>query len=151
KLVLAGQVYPFSYHRMYFESEVRPLIEARNSNVEFIEPPTFAEKVELLRCAKALLVTSLIAETSSLVSMEAGACGTPVVAFRSGALPEVVEHGRTGFLVADIPGMVRALREIEALDPAVCRREAEQRFSAATMISRYFDLYHQIAARAVHV
>ncbi|HEY3566427.1 MAG TPA: glycosyltransferase family 4 protein, partial [Thermoanaerobaculia bacterium] len=72
-------------------------------------------------------------------------------AFRTGALPEIVDHGRTGFLVSDVPGMAQALREVEALDSAVCRAEAERRFSAETMISRYFDLYRQIAARTVHV
>jgi glycosyltransferase involved in cell wall biosynthesis len=144
KLVLAGQIYPFSYHRMYFESEVRPLLEARNSNVEFVEPPTFAEKVELLRCAKALLVTSLIAETSSLVSMEAGACGTPVVAFRTGALPEVVQHGHTGFTVRSLDDMVAAIRDVGDIWPDECRHRVETRFSSKAMADGYERLYRRV-------
>jgi len=144
KLLLVGQVYPFSYHRMYFESEVRPLLEARNSNVEFVELPSFAEKVELLRCAKALLVTSLIAETSSLVAIEAGACGTPVVAFRNGALPEVVQHGHTGFTVRSLDDMVAAIRDVGDIWPEECRHRIETKFSSKAMADSYELLYRQL-------
>ena len=144
KLVLAGQVYPFSYHRMYFENEVKPLLEARNSNAEFIGLPTFKEKVELLRRAKALLVTSLIAETSSLVAMEAGACGTPVVAFRNGALPEVVQHGHTGFTVRSVDNMVAAIRDVKDIWPDECRHFVESRFSSKAMADGYGMLYRRV-------
>jgi glycosyltransferase involved in cell wall biosynthesis len=144
KLVLAGQVYPFSYHKMYFEREVKPLLEARNSNVEFIELPTFEEKVDLMRCAKALLVTSLVAETSSLVAMEAGACGTPVVAFRNGALPEIVQHGHTGFTVRTLDDMAAAIHDVGTLWPEECRHHVESRFSSKTMSDGYENLYRSV-------
>jgi glycosyltransferase involved in cell wall biosynthesis len=144
KLVLAGQVYPFSYHKMYFENEVKPLIEGRNSNVEFIELPTFEEKVDLLRCAKALLVTSLIPETSSLVAMEAGACGTPVVAFRNGALSEVVQHGYTGFTVRSLDDMVAAIRDVGDIWPDECRHNVETKFSSKAMADGYERLYRRV-------
>jgi glycosyltransferase involved in cell wall biosynthesis len=147
-LLLAGEVFPYEEHRRYFREEIAPRLGPR---ARFLGPVGLARKRRLLAAARCLIVPSRIAETSSLVAMEALACGTPVVAFRAGALPEIVEPGRTGFLVSDVPEMARALREVEALDPAVCREEAEQRFSAETMISRYFDLYRQIAARPVHV
>ncbi len=147
-LVLAGEVFPYEDHRRYFREEIEPRL---GPGARFLGPLGLARKRRLLAAARCLIVPSRIAETSSLVSMEALACGTPVVAFRAGALPEIVEHGRTGFLVSDVPEMVRALREVAALDPAVCRAEAERRFSAEAMISRYFDLYRQIAARTVHV
>ena len=137
KLVLAGQVYPFSYHKMYFEKEVKPLLEARDSNVVFVELPTFEEKHELLRCAKALLVTSLAAETSSLVALEAGACGTPVVAFRSGALPEIVEHGHSGFTVRTLSEMAAAIHDVNEIWPDECRHRVEVKFSAKAMADGY--------------
>jgi glycosyltransferase involved in cell wall biosynthesis len=147
-LILAGEVSPYENHRRYFREEIEPRL---GEKARFLGPLGLARKRRLLAAARCLVVSSRIAETSSLVSMEALACGTPVVAFRAGALPEIVEHGRTGFLVSDVPGMARALREVEALDPAACRREAERRFSAETMIARYLDLYQQIVRQAVHV
>jgi glycosyltransferase involved in cell wall biosynthesis len=144
RLVLAGQVYPFSYHRLYFENEVKPLLDAPNSNVEFVELPNFEKKVELLRCAKALLVTSLAAETSSLVALEAGACGTPVIAFRNGALPEVVEQGHTGFTVRTLDAMVAAIKDAGEIWPDECRHRVETRFSSKAMADGYEELYAQV-------
>ena len=69
------------------------------------------------------------------------ACGTPVVAFRTGALPEIVDHGRTGFIVDDVDQMASALREVAVLDPEECRHAARSRFSAHTMSSTYLHLY----------
>ncbi|MFL6262459.1 MAG: glycosyltransferase family 4 protein [Thermoanaerobaculia bacterium] len=147
-LILAGEVFPYENHQRYFREKIEPRL---GKGARFLGPLGLARKRRLLAAARCLIVPSRIAETSSLVSMEALACGTPVVAFRAGALPEIVEHGRTGFLVSDVPEMARALREVEVLDPAACRREAERRFSAETMISRYLDLYHQLVRQAVHV
>jgi glycosyltransferase involved in cell wall biosynthesis len=144
KLVLAGQVYPFSYHRMYFDREVKPWVEAPNSQVRFVELPSFAEKVDLLQRAKALLVTSLVAETCSLVSLEAGACGTPVIAFRNGALSEVVSHGHSGFTVRTLDEMIAAIRDVGEIWPDECRHRIETRFSSKAMADGYEELYQQV-------
>ncbi len=144
RLVLAGQVYPFSYHRMYFEKEVRPLLDAAKSNVMFVETPTFEEKVKLLRCAKALLVTSLVAETCSLVALEAGACGTPVIAFRNGALPEVIEQGRTGFTVPTLDALDTAIRDAGEISPEECRHRVQTKFSSKAMADGYEKLYARL-------
>ena len=82
QLFLAGQVYPFSYHQQYFEREICPSL---GRGVSFVDSPFYNDIVALLRNARALLVTSTAEETSSLVAMEAMACGTPVVAMRRGA------------------------------------------------------------------
>ena len=81
--------------------------------------------------------------------MEAAACGTPVVAFRNGALPEVVEDGRTGFLVDDAAGMADAIRRADQIDPAVCRETARRRFSLERMAAAYLDRYRSLARATV--
>ncbi len=91
-----------------------------------------------------------MAETSSLVAMESLACGTPVVAFRIGALPEIVEEGRTGFIVRGVAGMARALLKVDRLDPLTCRRAAESRFSAQSMADRYLHLYDRLIRGSSH-
>lgn len=141
KLLVAGSVYPFTWHREYFEREVRPRIEAAGPMAEFIESPPFARKVELLGQARALLIPTLAPETSSLVAMEAMACGTPVVAFANGALPEVVVDGRTGFLVNDFDAMVNAVRRVDSIDRRECHARVEARFSASQMTDGYERLY----------
>ena len=96
RLVVAGRVHAFPSHQRYFDLEVAPFPDSKR---EFVGPVGLSEKVDLLARARCLLIPSLVAETSSLVAMEALASGTPDIAFRSGALPEIVEHGRTGFIV----------------------------------------------------
>ena len=142
-LVLAGKVYPFSYHQQYFRREIAPHLQKAES-VRLVEAPGAAKKIQLLSHAHALLVPSLADETSSLVVMEAAACGTPVVAFRRGALPEVVRHGVTGFLVDSVEEMAQAITRARQIKPAVCRRHAEQNFSAARMAEEYEQLYFRV-------
>ena len=145
-LVLAGQVYPFSYHQEYSRREIEPQITADGSSVRFVESPSFDEKVKLLQNARALLVTSLAPETSSLVAMEAMACGTPVIALRRGALPEVVEHGVSGFVVDDLSRIVAAVDDVEFIWPEACRSRVEEKFSATRMASDYEELYERVTA-----
>ena len=99
-----------------------------------------------MTAARCLLVPSTVAETSSLVAREALACGTPVIGFPNGALPETIDHGRTGFLVADVDEMAAAIRRAPSLDPQVCRRIARERFGLAPMTERYLTLYRRLAA-----
>jgi glycosyltransferase involved in cell wall biosynthesis len=143
-LVLAGLVYPFAYHRRYFAECVAPHIAAHR--VRWTEQPALPEKVELLRRARAVLIPSLVDETSSLVAMEAMACGTPAVAFRRGALAQLVRHGETGFLVETAEEMAAAVARVKEIDPAVCRRYAEARYSAERMADDYARLYGELAA-----
>jgi glycosyltransferase involved in cell wall biosynthesis len=137
-LLLAGQIFPYDSHLEYFAREIQPRLDRHR---RFLGPVGFARKKRLLTQATCLVIPSTVSETSSLVAMEAMACGTPVIAFRTGALPEVVDHGRTGFIVNDVDEMTEALREVAALDPEECRRVARSRFSAHTMSSTYLQLY----------
>lgn len=144
KLILAGAVYPFSWHRQYFDREVRPRLEQAGAMATFVESPSFEHKLDLLGNARAVLIPSLAPETSSLVAMEAMACGTPVVAFGNGALPEVVAHGTTGFIVNDAAGMESAIRAVAAIDPKRCRDHAEANFTASRMADGYQRLYRLV-------
>ncbi len=141
ELLLAGRVFPYETHREYFKNEIVPRLDNLR---RFVGPLRFGKKRRLLAQAKCLIIPSTVAETSSLVAMESFACGTPVVAFPSGALPEIVEDGRTGYLVADVKEMARSLLKIDELDPQACRRAAQSRFSATTMTARYMDLYDRL-------
>ena len=141
-LVIAGEVFGYEAHRRYFQDEVLPRLDARR---RFIGPVVLARKRRLLAAAQCLVVPSVVPETSSLVAREALACGTPVVGFRTGALPDAIEHGRTGFLVDTLEDMANAIRLSRDLDPDVCRAAARQRFSLEAMTGRYFDLYERLA------
>jgi glycosyltransferase involved in cell wall biosynthesis len=112
---------------------------------KFLGPLDEKTKFKLLRRARCLLQPSLAAETSSLVAMEALASGTPVVAYPSGALATLVEHGRTGFLVSDVEEMAEAIRRIGCINPAACLAAAAARFDLTRMISRYFEAYTALA------
>jgi glycosyltransferase involved in cell wall biosynthesis len=114
----------------------------------FIGPIGFARKRRLLTAARCLLLPSLVAETSSLVAREALACGTPVVAFPHGALPDTVEHGRTGFLVSDVETMAEAIEASRHLSPTLCRRTAEMRFSVERMTQAYIARYRSLTNAA---
>lgn len=144
-LLIAGEVYPYPAHTRYFAEAVRPHL---GPACRFLGPVGFARKRRLLSAARCLLVPSLAPETSSLVAREAAACGTPVIAFPHGALPETVDDGRTGFLVGDEAGMATAIARCDTIDPAVCRAVAATRFSDTAMIAAYLGLYGRLAGPA---
>ena len=140
-LLVAGEVFGYAAHESYFAREVMPRLDRRR---RFIGPIGFARKRRLLTAARCVLIPSLAPETSSLVAMEALACGTPVIAFAAGALPEIVEHGRTGFIVNDENEMADAIHAAAAIDPDTCRQTARARFSLERMSARYLALYRDL-------
>ncbi len=142
-LVLAGTVFEYPEHREYFNSKIAPRLSER---VRYLGAIGGERKSRLLAGARCLLIPSLVPETSSLVAMEAMASGTPVIAWRSGALPQIVTEGRTGFLIDEVVQMAHAITVAESIRPDVCRREAERRFSSEKMISEYFELYRSVTA-----
>jgi glycosyltransferase involved in cell wall biosynthesis len=144
-LIIGGQVFPYEAHERYFAEEIAPEL---GPGCRFAGPLDFARKRRLLAAARCVVVPSLAEETSSLVAMEALASGTPVVAFGRGALPEIVDHGRTGFIVEDLDGMALAIRDSVRLKPEDCRREAERRFSLDAMVESYLSLYRELTSRA---
>jgi glycosyltransferase involved in cell wall biosynthesis len=143
-LLLAGEIFPYAAHQEYFRRRIVPRLDHRR---EFIGPADFETKRRLLLSARCLLVPSTVQETSSLVAMEALAAGTPVIAFPSGALPEIVEHGRTGYLVSNAREMAKAIAAVDKLDPEECRRTALRRFAAEAMVERYVGAYSRIISQ----
>jgi glycosyltransferase involved in cell wall biosynthesis len=141
-LRIGGRIYRYETHERYFLTEVAPRLDDRR---RFLGALGFEQKRELLNKARCLLVPSLAAETSSLVAMEALACGAPVVAFANGALPDIVEHGRTGFLVGTVEEMAEAMHAAAFLDPEACRTAARRRFPLEAMISGYMDAYASLS------
>ena len=144
-LWIAGELFAHPEHVRYYNHSIVPLLDARR---RYLGPIGWDRKRRLLAAARCLLVPSIVPETSSLVAMEALACGTPVIAFRSGALPEIVTHGQTGWLVSDTEEMAQAMRDLDQLSPKACRREAELRFSARAMVQRYLQTYRRLCAPA---
>lgn len=145
-LVLAGQVYPFTYHQQFYNTKVRPHLGGLQPPICFLETPTLETKLRLLQNARALLVPSLVDETSSLVSMEAMACGTPVIAFNRGAVPEVVVNELTGFLVRDVDAMAEAVWRVGDINPHACRVHVEVNYAASRMADQYENLYERVLA-----
>lgn len=144
-LLLGGQVFGYAEHLRYFEQEVRPRLDGRR---RLLGPLGFRRKRRFLAAARCVVISSPAGETSSLVAREALAAGTPVVALDRGALGEVIEHGRTGFLVDDLPGMAEAMRAAGGLDPEACRQTARLRFSLDRMVRSYFAVYCALASQA---
>ena len=130
----------------YFRDTIRPMIDGHD--VELIGEINDAEKPDFLSGAIALLVPIDWPEPFGLVMIEAMACGTPVIAFNRGSVPEIVEHGVTGLIVEDEAEAVAAIRRVPSLSRAVVRRTFEQRFTAQRMAEDYLALYRRLAARA---
>jgi glycosyltransferase involved in cell wall biosynthesis len=142
-LLIAGQVYPYRAHLDYFDREVAPRLDRKR---RVIGPVQGVAKARLLGMARGLLAPFTAPETSSLVAMEAMSAGAPVIAFRSGALPAIVEHERTGFLVDDVGEMATAMSRASEIDPDICRATAAARFSQRRMIEDYFSAYRRMVA-----
>ena len=126
----------------YFEERVAPLFE--DPRVEFVGEINDAEKSEFLGEAGALLFPIDWPEPFGLVMIEAMACGTPVIAYPNGSAPEVIDEGRTGYLVRSPQEAAEAVERALRLDRAQCRRAFEQRFDVTRMAIDYMDLYNRL-------
>jgi glycosyltransferase involved in cell wall biosynthesis len=129
----------------YFEREIKPLLE--DPLVEYIGEIGEHEKEEFLGNAAALLFPINWPEPFGLVMIEAMACGTPVIAYPRGSVNEIMEHGRSGFLVSTLEEAVAAVRQVAGLDRAQCRRVFEERFTASRMASGYVRVYERVIAQ----
>ncbi len=139
-LKIAAKVDPMD--RDYYETEIQPLLSL--PGIEYIGEISDREKSDFLSGAVGLLLPIDWPEPFGLVMIEAMACGTPVIAFNAGSVPEVVEPGVTGFIVDDEDGAVAAVAHLPQLSRARVRERFEERFTARRMANDYLDVYRDL-------
>jgi glycosyltransferase involved in cell wall biosynthesis len=132
--------------REYYEALIKPLLS--QGHVEYIGEIDDSQKPAFLSGARALLFPIDWPEPFGLVMIEAMACGTPVIAYNHGSVPEVLDHGLTGFIVPDEDAAVSAIAKLDELDRGAIRRRFEQRFSARRMAQDYVDVYEELIEKA---
>jgi glycosyltransferase involved in cell wall biosynthesis len=143
RLKVAAKIY--SGERGYFHQSIEPLLKEAGPQVEFIGEVGGRDKDAFLGGARALLFPIDWEEPFGLVMIEALACGTPVIAYRRGSVPEVIDDGVTGFVVADEDEAVRAVGRVGGLSRRECRRVFEERYDAARMARDYVEVYRRLA------
>jgi glycosyltransferase involved in cell wall biosynthesis len=131
--------------RQYFAEFVEPHVG--HGGIEYLGEVSHGEKVELLQDARATLFPIEWEEPFGLVMVESMACGTPVIATRHGAVPEVIEHGRSGIIVEHYREMAEALDQADELDPMECRAFVEERFAPERMVGDYERVYRRALGR----
>jgi glycosyltransferase involved in cell wall biosynthesis len=132
---------PHAPNEVFFEREVRPRLARAGDRVKWQGEVSFAPKLDLLRGARATLFPIQWEEPFGLVMIESMLVGTPVIAFRRGSAPEVVDDGVTGFLVRDVDDMAARVAEVGAIDRRRCRERARERWSSARMARDYEAIY----------
>ena len=143
KLIISG-VIPREYDD-YFDFRIRPLID--NEQIKFVGAANFEKKIELFKNAKAFIFPIRRPEPFGLVVIEAMACGTPVIAYKEGSMPELIKDGKTGFLTSNQEEMLEALKKVDQISRWACRRQAVKKFSLKKMVNKYEALYSEIISR----
>jgi glycosyltransferase involved in cell wall biosynthesis len=143
KLKVAAKIYP--EERDYFNQTIEPLLHKSRAWVEFLGEVGGRQKDELLGNALALLFPIDWPEPFGLVMIEAMACGTPVIAWRNGSVPEVMEDDVTGFVVDSVEEAVWAVGRVASLSRHACRRVFEERYDAGRIARDYLEVYRRLA------
>lgn len=141
-LILAGNRAAEGEDARYFEKEIAPHIDDRQ--IQYVGPVDDSSKNKLLGNASAVLFPIEWNEPCGIVMAEALACGTPVIAFGRGSVPEIIEHGVTGWVGSKIEDLIEGVQRISSLDRAASRKAAETRFSSTVIAKEYFDLYQKV-------
>ncbi len=126
----------------YYHQYVEPHLD--NHNVVYVGSAGPVERNQLLGNAYALLHPINFNEPFGLSVIESMACGTPVIAFNKGSMPELIEHGKNGFLVSDCKEAVEYVGRIKDINRSDCRRTVEDRFTVDSMVEKYIDVYTQV-------
>jgi len=136
-LRIAGMIEP--QYQDYFDQCVKPYIDDRN--ITYLGLLSQQELVPHYQRAAAVLFPICWCEPCGMVGIEAQACGTPIIGFDCGALPEVIRHGKTGFVVRDVDEAIAAVDRVKEIDARACRANVEERFSAEVMAHNYERVY----------
>jgi glycosyltransferase involved in cell wall biosynthesis len=136
KIIVAGNIQPG--HEQYFNTEIKPLLS--HPLVEYVGTVNDEQKRHYLRRAKALLFPIKWEEPFGIVLVEALACGTPVIGFKKGSVPEVIMHEKNGFIVDTTASMTSRISDISLLDHEEIRKDAVKRFSLTTISEQYLNL-----------
>lgn len=137
QLIIAGII----QDRNYFETKIKPYL---NDQITFIGSAGSAMRKDLLGKARALLHPILFNEPFGLSVAEAMLCGTPVIAFNRGSMPELIDHNKTGFLVDDVDEAVNAVPNLSSLNRLDCHVWSKSKFSQEKMVADYLTCYHSI-------
>ncbi len=127
----------------YYDRVIKPLLDS-DKQIIYIGEISSGHKKQWYRHARATLFPIQWGEPFGLVLVESMACGTPVIAFNKGAVPEIMVHGNTGFVVDSLSDMIEAVDRIDNIDPCECRRHVLSNFSITSMAGKYSELYRQL-------
>ena len=144
-LILAGKVRDDPSKmggRGYFESKIKPHIDGEK--IKFVGELTDEEKKPLFEKARFYLHPGSYDEPFGLVLIEAMACGTPVIASNKGAIPEVIEHGKTGFVINSLEEAIESIPKLKDINPLDCRKRVEEKFSDVLMAKKYLKIYEKL-------
>ena len=139
KLIIAGNISHTADDLAYFKNMIEPQID--NDKVKYEGPLNDAGKNQWLGRAKALLFPIEWDEPFGMVMIEAMACGTPVIAFKRGSVPEVIENGVTGFIVDDNAGMEKKIADLDLIDRNLCREAAIKKYNVDVIANNYLGLF----------
>ena len=142
RLIIAGNISTLPDEREFFERHVAPRIDG--TLVSYVGPVDDAQKNALLGGAAAMLLPIEWEEPFPVVLPESLLCGTPVISFRRGGVPEGISHGRTGFVCDTLDEMCAAVGQLDTIDRSECRAEGERRFGDAVIVSEYESLYRRL-------
>jgi glycosyltransferase involved in cell wall biosynthesis len=143
RLIIAGNHYEDGEAGAYWRERILP--EIGRNRIEHVGPVDDAQKNALLGQAAAMVVPIEWNEPFGIVFAESLACGTPVISCPRGALPEIVEHGRHGFLVNSVQEGIAAVGRLGEIDRSACRRRVESCFTAEVIAGKFLDLYRRLA------
>ena len=146
KLIIAGNLPDLDDAKEYWQDTIKPKIDGEQ--IEYVGPVNDQEKNTLLGSAKALVVPIEWEEPFGMVFTEALACGTPVISTHRGAVPEIITHGREGFIINNVDEGVKAIGEISTINRAQCRSRVEEMFKLPIIADQYYQFYEELIERA---
>jgi glycosyltransferase involved in cell wall biosynthesis len=138
-LKIAGPSYP---NEGYWHKKIEPFIDGKL--IQYVGHVNFFEKIKLLQKAKVVLFPTMYNEAFGYVMIESMSCGTPVIGFGNGSVPEIIKDGKTGYVVNNVQEMIEAVAKIDKIDRKVVRKRAEDLFSLRKMISGYERVFKRI-------